>query len=85
MNVMAEAHRWARSHRGQYAAYKDALAEGLRIMHRRAQAQARGAETRQMWRERQEARWQSMQGIPLLLRDWQSPDYNGIRDFVRER
>ncbi len=81
MNTMAMAHKWAREHRADYASYRDALAEGLRVMHHRAQAQARGLETRQLWRERMDARMQSVQKTPLLLRDWKAPGYEGRKDF----
>ena len=78
MNIMKEAHAWAKAHRKDYASYKKALSEGLKIMHHRAAAQNRGAETRELMRERLEERMK-----PLLLLDWKSPQYNGIRDFCR--
>lgn len=78
MNIMKEAHKWAREHKGQYPTYHAALSEGLKIMHHRAKAQSRGAETRELMKERMEERIK-----PLLLRDWKAPDYDGIRDFRR--
>ena len=39
MNVMSEAHRYAREHREEYPSYRAALSEGLRVAH----AQARTA------------------------------------------
>ena len=78
MNIMKEAHAWAKAHRKDYASYKKALSEGLKIMHYRAAAQNRGAETRELMRERLEERMK-----PLLLLDWKSKEYDGIRDFCR--
>ena len=41
MNVMQKAHTYAREHRGEFATYRVALSEGLRVAHREAKA-ARG-------------------------------------------
>ncbi len=47
MNVMSEAHRYAREHREEYPSYREALSEGLRVAHREAKA-ARGEQSPQV-------------------------------------
>jgi hypothetical protein len=82
MNTMQRAHQWAREHREEYPSYKEALCQGLKLAH----AEAREAKEKPhlmedeaaIWRERQKA---YRERVPLLLRDWKAPDYEGRKDF----
>jgi len=95
MNVMSQAHSYARAHREEYPTYRAALSQGLKFAHAEANRakkkptikhellaaydtpETRAAAIIREGVERYRSR------VPLLLRDWKSPDYNGKRDFCR--